>query len=112
MSMENQNESEKVVDSVTITILGKDYQISCPADEEEALRKSARYLDKQMTKIKSKAATLAFENVAVMAALNLSHDFLKNNNQSSESETDFLRDLQKLEKKIDSALLASRQIEI
>ena len=33
--------------SVTINILGREYQISCPPEEEEGLRKSARYLASQ-----------------------------------------------------------------
>lgn len=100
------------VDSVTISILGKDYQISCPPTEEEALRKSARYLDQQMGRIKSRGSTLAFENVAVMAALNISHDLLKKTLETSELDADSLRNIQQLQEKIDSALLASRQIKI
>lgn len=100
------------VDTVNISILGRDYQISCPPSEEEALRKSARYLDSQMEKVKSRGSTLAFEKVAVMAALNICHELLLKNLQNSESENNSLKKIKDLETKIEQALQSSRQIEI
>lgn len=98
--------------SVTISILGRDYQISCPPEEEEALRRSARYLDKQMAEVKSRGGSLAYEKVAVMAALNIAHDLLMQNQQADSSVHDSARDIRQLEQKIDAVLLSSRQIEI
>jgi len=46
--------------SVNIVILGREYQISCPPEEEEALRKSARYLDKQMDQVKNRGSSLGY----------------------------------------------------
>ena len=98
--------------SVTITILGKEYQISCPPDEEEALRQSARHLDQQMSQIKARGTTLGFEKIAVMAALNISHELLKQSAAAPAGATPSQRDLQQLEEKIDLALEANRQLEI
>ncbi|MGA0806823.1 MAG: cell division protein ZapA [Pseudohongiellaceae bacterium] len=98
--------------SVTITLLGREYQIACPPDEEEALRKSARYLDKQMEQVKGRSSSLGYEKIAVLAALNITHDLLKQNHQANASETDSLRELRQIEQKIDAVLHASRQIEI
>lgn len=99
-------------ENISVNILGREYQISCPASEEEALRKSARYLDKQMGAIKSRGSTLGYEKIAVMTALNLSHELLQKSQTAKESQIDSQHDLKQLEAKIDSALLASRQIEI
>jgi cell division protein ZapA len=98
--------------SVTITILGREYQIACPPEEEEALRKSARYLDKQMEQVKGRGSSLGYEKIAVLAALNITHDLLKKSTQVSATETDSLRELKQIEQKIDAVLHASRQIEI
>jgi len=99
-------------DTVSITILGRDYQISCPPSEEEALRKSAKYLDKQMEKVKSRGSTLAFEKVAVMAALNICHELLQQSRQAENSESTSLDKIESLQEKIELALQNSRQIEI
>ena len=99
-------------DTVTISILGRDYQISCPPAEEEALRKSAKYLDSQMAKVKNRGTTLGFEKVAVMAALNICHDLLQKSEKANESESTSIQKIKALEERIESALQASKQIEI
>lgn len=99
------------VDSVSVSILEREYKISCTPSEEEALRKSARYLDEQMKKVKS-GSTLGFEKLAVMTALNISHELLQSSQTASDSKSDSIHLLKNLEEKIDSALQASRQIDI
>ena len=98
--------------TVTISIMGREYQISCPPEEEEKLRKSARYLVQQMELTKSRGASLAFEKIAVITALNLAVDLLETNHNATSNENASLQEIRQLEKKIDAALLASRQIEI
>ena len=98
--------------SVTITIMGRDYQISCPPEEEESLRKSARHLDKNMEEVRKRGTSLGYEKIAVLAALNITHELLKIGQNANSNETDVLREIKIIEKKIDSVLLASRQIEI
>ena len=98
--------------SITISVLGRDYQIACPPEEEESLRKAARYLDQQMEQMRNRSASLGYEKIAVLAALNVTHDFLKVSQESNTSETTSLRDIKQLEKKIDNALILARQIEI
>ena len=100
------------VDTVSISILGREYQISCPPSEEEALRKSAKFLDGQMAKVKSRGTTLAFEKVAVMAALNICHELLLKSQTAEDSESEAREKIQTLQRKIESALHNSRQIEI
>ena len=62
--------------SITISILGRDYQIACPPEEEESLRKSGRYLDQQMEQLRNRSASLGYEKIAVLAALNITHEML------------------------------------
>lgn len=100
------------VPPVTISILGRDYQIACPPEEEESLRRSARYLDNQMEMVRSRGASLGYDKIAVLAALNITHEFLKRTQEASSSETTSLREIKQLENKIDSALRAVKQIEI
>lgn len=98
--------------SITIKIIGRDYQIACGPDEEDALRQAATYLNKQMEKVKKHGSTLGFEKIAVMTALNLSYELLQSSQQADESENGAQQFLTELEKKIESALQTSRQFEI
>jgi cell division protein ZapA len=95
-----------------ITLLGRQYKIACDPGEEAKLERAAHYLDRAMHGIHAQGNVLGNERIAVMAALNISHELLKLSRESASSETDIERDLRHLEEKIDLALEANRQIEI
>ena len=77
------------VTTISVTILDKDYQVSCPVDEVDALTASARYLDQQMAEIRESGKVLGSDRIAVMAALNIANEFL-NNRESLEVTQDLL----------------------
>lgn len=62
--------------------MGKEYKIACPPDERDDLISSALHLDEQMRKIRDSGKVSGADRIAVMAALNLSHELkvLKNQN--------------------------------
>ncbi len=62
--------------TVTVSIMDKDYQVSCAPDEVTALRQSAQYLDEKMREIKSSSNVFGLDRLAVMAALNIANDLL------------------------------------
>jgi len=63
--------------AVKVEILGKEYRIACSEAEKEALTASARYLDEKMQDVKATGKVIGSERVAVMAALNISHELLQ-----------------------------------
>ncbi len=70
--------------SVSVTILGKEYQVACPDEEQDALLASATLLHQNMEEIKVTGKVVGVERIAVIAALNLAHELitLKSNNGS------------------------------
>ena len=96
---------------VQVTILDKEYQVNCPPSDQEALIKSARYLDESMRKIKNRGNIHGAEKIAVMAALNITHDMLRKNLLINETRQTTSEQVQALEDKIDLALASSRQLE-
>jgi cell division protein ZapA len=60
--------------TVAINILGKEYLINCPEESQAELLSSAKYLDHKMREIKNAGKIYGLERIAVMAALNLSHE--------------------------------------
>ena len=63
-------------DSLTIKVLEKEYRVSCPPEEKESLIASATILNEKLMQIKSKGSVISTERIAVMAALNMSHEIL------------------------------------
>jgi cell division protein ZapA len=98
--------------SLQVKILDKEYQVNCPQSEQDALVKSARYLDENMRKIKGRGNIHGVEKIAVMAALNITHDMLRKNRMINDSRQDTAQRVKQLEDKVDSALESSRQLEI
>ena len=103
---------ENTPGAVVVKILDKDYQVSCPPSEQDALLKSARYLDENMRKIKSRGNIHGLEKIAVMAALNITHEMLGKSQQLNESRHITVQQIKSLEDKIDRSLQINRQIEI
>lgn len=106
------NADENTPGTVVVKILDKEYQVSCPPSEQEALLKSARYLDENMRKIKSRGNIHGLEKISVMAALNITHDMLGKSQLINESRHETMQKLKFLEDKIDRSLQINRQIEI
>ncbi|GHB14489.1 cell division protein ZapA [Salinicola rhizosphaerae] len=59
-----------------VTLLGKSYVIACPPEEQDQLKRSARYLDRAMHGIHARGKVLGSEKIAIMAALNITHELL------------------------------------
>ncbi len=70
-----------MTDSVTVSvkILGKPFQVSCGVGEAEQVTAAARLLDERMNEIHDTGKVLGFDRIAVMAALNIAHDYLAAN---------------------------------
>ncbi len=103
---------ENAPGTVVVKILDKEYQVSCPPSEQDALLKSARYLDESMRKIKSRGNIHGLEKIAVMAALNITHEMLAKSQQLNENRHMTAQQVKTLEDKIDRSLQINRQIEI
>ena len=63
--------------SVDVTILGRSFTVSCTDEERQGLMDAVGYLDKKMHDIRDSGKVIGVERIAVMAALNLSHEILK-----------------------------------
>lgn len=87
--------------SITVQILDKEYSIICPQEERANLVGAARYLDGKMREIRSSGKVIGADRIAVMAALNITHDLLhkqdapqaKTNTEVSGANREQVRDL-------------------
>lgn len=98
--------------TVTVTILGKDYQVACPADEVDALTKAARFLDEQMEAIRSSGKVVGLDRVAVMAALNITHDYLSGQSVLHETKSVVSDRIANLSDKVGQVLAQHKQPEL
>ena len=95
-----------------IKILDKEYRIACEPDEVAALKSSAQYLNDQMKLIRDKGSVIGTDRIAVMAALNITHELL-HKTTDSETISDIVgKRLKSLRDRVEVALNQTNQLEL
>lgn len=89
---------------VQVRILEKDYMVACPEEQRDALRESAHYLDRKMRQIRESGKVIGLDRVAVMAALNITHEMLQERALSIHSDRSVTERIRSLQQKIENAL--------
>ncbi len=96
---------------VTVKILEKEYRIACAPNHQQSLEDSAALLNDKMHEIRASGKVIGSDRIAVMAALNLAHDLLQQQ-QHSAHDSELQKQLRKMREKIDEVVNESRQLEI
>jgi len=89
---------------IKVQILGKEYPISCPEDQQHDLLVAARYLDEKMRQIRGTGRVIGTERIAVMAALNIAHELLQAQQQNKVLSQDLRERFSSLHERLDAAL--------
>jgi cell division protein ZapA len=91
--------SEASLARVSVRILEKEYQFACAVDERAALLDSAEYLNAEMKKIRDSGKVIGLDRIAVMAALNMANELLKNRSRDTSLEGDVVHRVRLLDRK-------------
>lgn len=67
---------------VDVSIMGRDFTVSCTDEERPSLINAVNFLDKKMRDIRDSGKVIGIERIAMMAALNLSYELLNSKNGS------------------------------
>jgi cell division protein ZapA len=59
-----------------ISIMGREFRVACGPEEQKNLQEAVDYLNRKMQEIKDQGKITGLDRIAVMAALNISHEFL------------------------------------
>lgn len=98
--------------TLELSILDRDYRINCPDGAEDQLRDAARFLNEKMLEIKNASSTagkvLGTDRVAVIAALNITHQLLQLQHDQSQHN----QQLDKINQLLDEALEKDSQLEL
>ena len=97
---------------VSVKILEKEYQISCPAEERKALVDSAEMLNAKMREIRDSGKVVGLDRIAVMAALNMANELITFKDKGETIETDAKGKVIAMRERVESALQSGRQLEL
>jgi cell division protein ZapA len=104
--------SEDRISRVSVRLLDREYQVACPAEERSALLDSAEYLDGKMREIRDSGKVVGLDRIAVIAALNLANELIKQRKQGTVIEGDLGARLKTLRERVESALEKGQQLEL
>jgi cell division protein ZapA len=94
--------------SVDVQIMGREFAVSCTDEEYQGLMDAVDYLDKKMRDIRDSGKVSGVERIAIMAALNLSHEVL--NTKSGDIDIgDYKRRIAVMQNQIDEAIAEQRK---
>ena len=90
--------------SVNVKLIGYDYRFACQPAERDELLEASQSLNERMEAIRERGKHLSLEAVAIMAALNLSHELLRQQRESAEMDAAVSHQARDLLQKIDAVL--------
>jgi cell division protein ZapA len=97
---------------VSVRILEKEYQVACLPEERSELLDSAEYLNSKMREIRDEGNVVGLDRIAVMAALNITHELLKIRGRSELVDGDVGQKIRQLRERVETALTRGQQLEL
>jgi cell division protein ZapA len=95
---------------VEVSILGRSFRIACAPEEAEQVRQAADYLDAKMREIRDAGKVVGHERIAVMAALNITHELLTLRLADGFDMGSFKRRMRHMAASIDQAMSAQDKL--
>ena len=98
------------MEHLTVTILDREYRLSCSEDEKDALLNCAQYVDGKMQAIRDGGKVMGADRIAVMAALQIAHELFTARNGAGLEVGDIRRRLRDMLQVCDEALLPQEKL--
>lgn len=97
--------------ALTINLMGREFRVACPEGEEGKLLASVEYLNRKLREVRDVGKVVGNERIALMAALNIAHEFLAQP-KASEPAVDnasIRRRIVAMQETVESALAADQE---
>lgn len=98
--------------TLTISIMNKEFQVACPEGEEEALQRAALYLSEQMQEIRQSGKVVGMDRIAIMTALNMSHELLSGQSKVQTSQDYAKLRIRALNDRLENAIADGKRLKI
>ena len=96
--------SDDKVKTLDVTILDREFRVACPEGERAELLETVSYLDKKMREVRDTGKVATLERIAIMAALNITHELLTTRLGTGFDMGEFKRRISSMQATIDATL--------
>lgn len=87
-----------------VNIMGREFRIACSDEQKPDLIKTVDYLNGKMRDIRDAGKVVGVERIAIMAALNIAHEFLSTRVDGGFDIGEFKRRMASMQSTIDQAM--------
>ena len=87
-----------------ISVMGREFRVACPENEQKGLLEAVDYLNKKMGEIRDGGKVIGLERIAIMAALNIAHELLATKVTGGFDIAELKRRMNRMETVLDQAL--------
>ena len=87
-----------------INVMGREFRVACPDDEQKGLLEAVDYLNRKMNEIRDNGKVIGLERIAIMAALNIAHELLSTKVGGGFDIAEVKRRMNRMETVLDQAM--------
>jgi len=87
-----------------VNIMGREFRVSCTEEERRELLKAVDHLNSKMREIRDTGKIIGVERIAIMAALNIAHEYLSTRMDGGFDVGEFKRRMLSMQATIDQAM--------
>ena len=95
--------------TIDVNIMGREFTVSCSDEERAGLLEAVNYLDKKMHDIRDTGKVVGIDRIAIMAALNMSHELLHTKTGDIDIG-DYKRRISAMQNQIDEAMASQTKL--
>lgn len=94
----------KEAKGLDVNIMGREFRVSCTEEERRDLLKAVDYLNAKMREVRDTGKVIGVERIAIMAALNITHQYLSARMDGGFDVGEFKRRMLSMQATIDQAM--------
>ena len=93
-----------------INVMGREFRVACPDNEQKGLLEAVDYLNKKMLEIRDNGKLVGLERIAIMAALNIAHELLATKVGGGFDIAELKRRMARMETVLDQAMADQNEL--
>lgn len=95
---------------IDFKIMGREFRVSCPDNEERDLLEAVAYVDRRMIEMRDRSKVIGIERIAIMAALAIANDYLHAKVPGEYDVSDFKRRINSMQASIEAAMAEQEKL--
>ena len=98
------------VKQIDFKVMGREFRVACPENEERELLEAVAYVDKRMVEMRDKSKVIGLERIAIMTALAIANDYLHSKVPGGFDVAEFRRRIQSMQASVEAAMTEQEKL--